>query len=275
MLRQLTPIGKAAIFSLIVLTLATALSLTPYATAFTYMMVPTVTTLVMIFVVTNDGYTKEGWKRLGLHRLGLRLWPFAILLPFLIDGIGFGVVLLTGLGTFGFTPEAAQTLGGINVAVVILVVLVKETLTSSLGEELGWRGYLLPLLQQLGAVKACFLSGLIWGAWHLPLMLFTNVYHAGMNPWLYYPLFMLTLLGVSFAIGYTRLRTESVWPAALMHTAANLAWAAYQWYYTGTSTVTEYVTGDAGVVQLVLYAVVAIWVVRQLNRRSRAQGLAA
>jgi hypothetical protein len=35
--------------------------------------------LLMQFVVTRDGTTRAGWQILGLHRLGLRTWGFAIL----------------------------------------------------------------------------------------------------------------------------------------------------------------------------------------------------
>jgi len=39
------------------------------------------------------------------------------------------------------------------------------------GEEFGWRGYLLPKLLPLGEVKAALIVGLIWGPWHLPLLI--------------------------------------------------------------------------------------------------------
>jgi len=44
------------------------------------------------------------------------------------------------------------------------------------GEELGWRGYLLPKLMVLGKVKAYLLLGIVWGLWHLPLVLIGFTY---------------------------------------------------------------------------------------------------
>ncbi len=38
---------------------------------------PVVATLIMLLVVTRDGYSREGWKSLGLHRLGLNVWWIA------------------------------------------------------------------------------------------------------------------------------------------------------------------------------------------------------
>ncbi len=44
-------------------------------------------------------------------------------------------------------------------------------LVPALGEELGWRGWLLPKLMPLGAIPAILTSGVIWGLWHTPLIL--------------------------------------------------------------------------------------------------------
>jgi len=40
----------------------------------------------------------------------------------------------------------------------------------ALGEEIGWRGYLLPKLMPLGKPRAYLLLGVIWSAWHWPLI---------------------------------------------------------------------------------------------------------
>ena len=45
-----------------------------------------------------------------------------------------------------------------------------QLLTSGLGEEPGWRGYLLPRLQaQFTPVRSIWLLGLAWAVWHYPL----------------------------------------------------------------------------------------------------------
>jgi hypothetical protein len=104
------------------------------------------------------------------------------------------------------------------------VQLVLFTVTLSLGEELGWRGYLLPRLPFLGSTRALLVTGLVWAAWHLPPIFLTPLYHSDGNRWLTVPLFVATIVGGSFFFGYLRLWTGSVWPAVLAHSAHNGAW---------------------------------------------------
>ena len=183
-----------------------------------YMTVPAVTALLMLLVVTRDGYTKAGWASLGLHRLGLRAWPIAIVAPVLVGLAGTAIVWATPLASFVAPDDTLSTIIG------FFVQLVLFTLTLSLGEELGWRGYLLPRLLPLGRTPALLVTGLVWAAWHLPLIFLTPLYHADGNRWLVVPLFVATIVAGRSFVGYLRLWTGSTWPAALAHSAHNGAW---------------------------------------------------
>jgi len=261
MFTKLSDVNKAVIFA--ILALALALVMIPVAatggliTKLAYMWTPGIAVLVMLVVVTRDGYSREGWKSLGLHRLGLSVWWIAILAGLLISVIAAAIVWATPLASFG-VPE---TLGEEAFEFLILG-LIFGTLVISMGEELGWRGYLLPRLLPLGRTRALVLVGLIQAAWHMPLIFFTTqIYAPEANKLIVLPLFVATIMGESFFLGPLRLYTGSVWPASLGHSMHNAAWPLLG-ALTATSSpivVNYYLAGDAGILIVVGLAVVGIW----------------
>lgn len=185
------------------------------------------------------------------------MWWIAILAGLLISMIAAAIVWATPLASFG-VPE---TLGEEAFEFVILG-LIFGTLVINMGEELGWRGYLLPRLLPLGRTRALVLVGLIQAAWHMPLIFFTTqIYPPEANKLIVLPLFVATIMGESFFLGPLRLYTGSVWPASLGHSMHNAAWPLLG-ALTATSSpivVNYYLAGDAGILIVVGLAVVGIW----------------
>lgn len=90
MFTRLGDTSKATIFTVLVLLLALAAALLvrglgltsgSFRAALLYISTPTLAMLLMLLAVTREGYSMEGWKVLGLHRLGLKAWWIAILAP--------------------------------------------------------------------------------------------------------------------------------------------------------------------------------------------------
>lgn len=274
MFTKLTGTNKAAIFTVLVLLMALAVALYIRALGITsefaaawYMFIPTLAVLIMLLIVTRDGYSKEGWKTLGLHRLGLKAFWIAVLAPVFVGVLATAVVWATPLAAFVVPDNASSQI--LN----FFIQLVVFTLTFSLGEELGWRGYLLPQLLSMGRTSAMVLVGLVWAAWHMPLSFLTPLYHADGNKLIVVPLFVGTIVAGSFFFGYLRLWTGSVWPASIAHTAHNSAWATLG-AFTLTSNpvvVNEYLVGDNGVLILVGTTVAAVWLARKVNRELRSE----
>lgn len=97
-------------------------------------------------------------------------------------------------------------------------------LIPAMGEELGWRGFLLPQLMRLFSPrKAALLTGVIWGVWHAPMIALGHNYGLGYAgaPWTGVLLF--TVYGTAMGVILSRLtvKTGSAWTAALAHGALN------------------------------------------------------
>src|SRR5215210_5207223 len=112
MFTKLTDTSKGAIFAVLVLSLAVGaallirfLNITSDPVMFSiWSCTPTVATLIMLLVVTRDGYARVGWKSPGLHRLGLSVWCIAFGLTLLITVAASAVVWATPLASFAL-PE--------------------------------------------------------------------------------------------------------------------------------------------------------------------------
>ena len=269
MFTKLTDTSKAAIFSVLVLCMSVGaallirfLDLAPSMGMWIlWSITPTAAALIMLLVVTRDGYSREGWKSLGLHRLGLSVWWIAFGGTLLITVAASAVVWATPLASF------IMPVGGIaNAAINFLIQVVILALTFALAEEIGMRGYLQPCLMSLGRTRALFLVGLVWATWHMPLILLTPVFPVG-NKLISLPLFYGTIVAASFFYGYLRIYTGSVWPTSIAHAVHNAAWGVLG-AFTATSSavvVNKYLVGDYGLLILVGAVIGAVVVGRMLR----------
>lgn len=101
----------------------------------------------------------------------------------------------------------------------IIIVFLYVLVFSALGEEVGWRGYLLPrLLHRLSPFQASLILGLIWACWHLPLFWLPDTIQAQLPlSW-----FLAQILGSTFLYTWIYLRTnKSLLPVILFHAAGN------------------------------------------------------
>ena len=271
MFKTLTDTSKAALFSGLVLILAVAAALAinawglasnEFAWAAVWSITPVLATLIMLLVVTRDGYSRKGWRSLGLHRLGLRMWPIAF----------FGTLAITVAATAAVwaTPLASVTApaGGIlNSAVGLVIQVLILATTFSLAEEIGIRGYLLPKLLPLGRKRALLVSGLVWATWHMPLIFLTSLIPLG-NKVISVPLFYAAVVAASFFYGYLRLASGSLWPSSIAHAVHNSAWGLMV-AFTATSSpvlVNNYLLGDSGLLITVAAAAGALLVSRMMPR---------
>lgn len=201
---------------------------------------PLLMTLVMMFIVTRDGYSKPAWRSIGITRLGLRWWPVTLLATAGVSALTFAGTVGVGAASFTLTPEAGPNLLSLCISGPILAFV----------EEIGWRGYLQShLSERLSPIWSWLIVGAVWVCWHLPYILFTPYYHTDGNRILVLMLFTASVFAFSILFGFLRDRSGSVWPAVLAHFGHN---AAFAWIGTDLITtenpvvVNEYLAGDTG-----------------------------
>ena len=103
----------------------------------------------------------------------------------------------------------------------VLVIGIFVSLLSALGEEIGWRGFMVPALyERLGTNRTLLISSLFWCCWHLPLLI-GGSYMSGTPLWYQLPAFVLCIFPVGVMAGLLTLESGSVWPAAFLHAAHN------------------------------------------------------
>ena len=207
------------------------------------MFTPGLSALFMVFVIERGPkkFARLGlWplkpaKRFILYMLLGFLIPVALILQALLVGSMLGLYPgdFTEFSGFKFAIQYQLALAGetelpqpigVLVALQFVNVLIGAfiNLIPALGEELGWRGWLLPKLMAYGPIPAILISGVLWGLWHAPLILLGYNYPLAPG-WL--GLLMMTgmCISVGAIFGWLRLRSTSVWPAALAHATFNAA----------------------------------------------------
>ncbi|WP_186438563.1 CPBP family intramembrane glutamic endopeptidase [Cohnella terricola] len=169
---------------------------------------------------------REGAADISLKiggRLARRTLPFILLFPVVIGLVAYGTAWITGLVEY-VTPDtfikASPAITFIAMLLLQMIVGTAVGLIGSVGEELGWRGYMLTRLIDARIPYPMLISGIIWGLWHLPVMIAGN-YNSGPYPALSVLLFMISIASFGYIIGRMRLKTGSVWPAVFLHASWN------------------------------------------------------
>lgn len=110
----------------------------------------------------------------------------------------------------------AALLAGVGVVAVSIFPIAFVT---CLGEELGWRGYLLPRLLPFGVWPALLVSGFVHGLWHAPQLVIQST-AGGQDP-VRILIFLAFCIVIGILLGWLRLASGSVWPAVIGHASNN------------------------------------------------------
>jgi uncharacterized protein len=169
-----------------------------------------------------------GWK------WNTRYVLISYIIPLVYGLLAYLAVWSSNFGKFpnnDFVKAVADSFGWRNFppAIVIgLYVILSATigmassLSSALGEEIGWRGFLVPQLAKITSfTKTALISGIIWSIWHYPLLLFAD-YNSGTPWWYSLSCFTAMVIAISFPLAWLRLKSGSLWTGAFLHASHNL-----------------------------------------------------
>jgi membrane protease YdiL (CAAX protease family) len=215
----------------------------------------------------------------GIRRLGWRLGPPGYVLlaysgPLVCGIVTYGAVWVSGIVRFP-NPDAilvtvermgallpAHAALGTTIAAAIAyqgTIGFCTNLVFALGEEIGWRGFLVPNLRHVTSyTNTALLSGAVCSVYHYPMILFGG-YHRGGPWWQNLGCFTILVMSAGFALAWLRLRSRSIWPAVAAHAAHNafIQGALDPLATEGPST--RLLLGEFGITLPLAFAFVGLW----------------
>jgi len=236
------------------LTLAVALAL-PHAGIAPLIVIafPVIAMALTVALTVPRGQRRAVWAGVGFNPRRGRGLLIAVVGPAVIIAVSFGVAAAFGVVQFsGLPPGFGRGLLRVALTTIIFAVVF-------LGEEIGWRGYLLFRVAELtSGRRAALVTGAFHAIYHLPLLLLTTTYQSAGNRWIVVPMVMVTLTLAGVWYGWLRLWSGSIWPVSLSHSAFDNLMETVAGVAVTTSPATmAYVTTETGVATMIIMVVVA------------------
>ncbi|MGN8057678.1 CPBP family intramembrane glutamic endopeptidase [Pedobacter sp. 22163] len=195
----------------------------------------------------------------------------AYLLPLGYSSVAYLIIWCTGWGGFynkAYISGLAHELGWERLPSYLFLLLylvaqgvigIFSSIATALGEEIGWRGFLVPQLSRRFSFGATSLiTGLIWAAWHYPLLIFGH-YNNGTPAWYGLTCFTVSVVAASYIYTWFTLKSGSFWPAVLLHASHNLFIQAFFTPITVNTKVTAWYSDEFGAVVPAMTVIVAIY----------------
>lgn len=231
---------------------------------------------------------RRDFSGLAWHWPEKKYFIAAYFLPLIYTSLAYGTIWATQLGGFNleFASVVAQSFGLQRfpawAAVALYVIFMGtsgmiQNISMALGEEIGWRGFLVPeLAKQMCFTKVSIVSGIAWACWHVPLLLVGD-YGPGTNRWYALGCSSVTVLSVGCILAWLRLKSHSLWPGALLHASHNLFVAGIFDNLTRNTGSTLWYTTEFGAALAITTTIAALyfWRRRAEVQESRPQQVSA
>ena len=191
----------------------------------------------MVSCNCSNNYIKNKWTIYFFAKVGnWGNWKY-IRLSYLVPAL-YGLITYTFIWIFGFGDLATEEIilewakeigligiGTLSPSLIIIVgvfllatIGVIRAMATTLGEEIGWRGFFIfELRKVLSFSGVSIFSGIIWASWHWPLL----VYYSS-NMLLEFITFYIVIISMSFIMTYYTFKSKSLWPAVIFHAVSNV-----------------------------------------------------
>ncbi len=245
-----------------------------------YMPGPALATFIIQKFIYKGGFKQYGWtfdkKAIRWILFTPLIFLALTLLTFTIVGLLGNTHLIPVFGQIDFAQEAVTTrlkafadakinidnvqIPDIPPKLLFIAMLAQGIIGGStislpfmFGEELGWRGLLLKETKNFGFLKANAFIGLVWGIWHLPVILMGHNYPH--HPYL--GIIMMTLFTISVAplFAYARIKTKSILGACMLHGMVNATGSLYALYIANWNELYSWVAGWAGIIAAIILTI--------------------
>ena len=248
-------------------------------------LINTALTAVLMFfpaisVLITRLITREGFKNAMLRfnlKGNVRYYLIGWFGPFVLTLVGTLLYFVIFPSEFTLTTYMAQ-MATLPVSpkmfwivqLLLMVVAPLLNLVPCLGEEWGWRGYLLPkVAERMKFLPTMLLTGFIWGIWHAPIIVAGHNY--GMSypgyPWWGIIAMCVFCIVVGTLFSYVTLKAKSCWPAVFAHGMLN-GTASIGVLFLANPMEYDHFIGPVptGIIGGLAYVLVAIWLVGKMRK---------
>ena len=198
-------------------------SLTSVFAGNTLMLYPAIAVIITRLVTKED--FRNSFLGFGKRNSG-KYYALAVLYPIALTYVSALLLHLFVVKNGSISDSAALSDGTMAVAMLLLsIVSGFATAVHGFGEELGWRGYLTPKLEELMPTPlAIVVTGIIWALWHGPLLAYGYDFGRDYDFFPYGGFIAMIVMCIALSAFLTWLtkRTGSVYPAALCHMVLDL-----------------------------------------------------
>ena len=202
----------------------------------------------------------------------------AFIVPIAYISLAYILIWVLGLGgvpnedTLADWASSAGLEGISTPALIFVMVLLVGTvgciraMSTIVGEEIGWRGFLIwELRKVLPFGGVALVSGIIWATWHFPIV----IYYGGGDPLIQIAAFTVMITAMSVIMTYFTFKSKSMWPAILFHAAHNVYYDKIFNPLTVMNENTALWTGEYGLMMPITTSCFALY----FWRRARAEGM--